>query len=102
MLYLKWDNKTAIRFINTGVWKDHVQNSSFAPFQRLVEITLGTNDKSQVKEFIDEDDLGSNYNRLTFSEKLEMEEIYPEECLDRLLPHYKFYNDKGIQKRYHL
>ena len=96
-LFRNGDNKTAIQiYKNTGVWKDHVQNSSFAPFQRLVEITLGTNDKSQVKEFIDEDDLGSNYNRLTFSEKLEMEEIYPEECLDRLLPHYKFYNDKGI------
>ena len=23
-----------------------------------------------------------------------MEEIYPEDCLERLLPHYKFYNDK--------
>ena len=64
--------------------------------RRLVEITLGTNDKSQVKDFIEEDDLGANYNKLTFSEKLEMEEIYPETCLDRLLPHYKFYNDKGI------
>jgi hypothetical protein len=91
------DNKTAIQiYKNTGVWKDHVQNSSFSPFKRLVEITLGTNDQTQVKEFIDEDNLGDNYNRLTISEKLEMEEIYPESCLERLLPHYKFYNNKGI------
>ena len=27
-----------------------------------------------------------------------MEEIYPENCLDRLLPHYKFYNDRGISE----
>jgi hypothetical protein len=91
------DNKTAIQiYKNTGVWKDHVQDSIFSPFKRLVEITLGTNDPKSVKQYIEEDDLGANYNKLTFSEKLEMEEIYPDNCLERLLPHYKFYNDKGI------
>ena len=91
------DNKTAIQiYKNTGVWKDHVQNSAFSPFKRLVEITLGTNDPKQIKQYIDEEDIGANYNKLTFSEKLEMEEIYPEDCLKKLLPHYKFYNDKGI------
>jgi RNase H-fold protein (predicted Holliday junction resolvase) len=96
-LFRNGDNKTAIQiYKNTGVWKDHVQNSSFSPFKRLVEITLGTNDKTQLKQFLEEDDLGSNYNKLTLSEKLEMEEIYPQDCLDRLLPHYKFYNDRGI------
>ena len=30
------------------------------------------------------------------TEKLEMEKIYPEKSLEKLLPHYKFYNDKGI------
>ena len=75
-MFRNGDNKTAIQiYKNTGVWKDHVQNSSFSPFRRLVEITLGTNDKKQVQEFIEEDDLGANYNKLTFSEKLEMEEI---------------------------
>lgn len=96
-LFRNGDNKTAIQiYKNTGVWKDHVQNSSFAPFKRLVQITLGTNDEKALKQFVEEDDLGSNYNKLTIQEKIEMEEIYPEECLDRLLPHYKFYNEKGI------
>ena len=96
-LFRNGDNRTAIQiYKNTGVWKDHVQNSTFSPFKRLVEITLGTNDKNALKQFLEEDDLGSNYNKLKFSEKLEMEEIYPENCLDRLLPHYKFYNDRGI------
>ena len=98
-IFRNGDNKTAIQiYKNTGVWKDHVQNSTFSPFSRLVEITLGTNDKNRLKQFLDEDDLGDNYNRLTNSEKLEMEEIYPENCLDRLLPHYKFYNDRGISE----
>jgi len=96
-LFRNGDNKTAIQiYKNTGVWKDHVQDSSFSPFKRLVEITLGTNDPNSVKQYIEEDNLGSNYNKVTSSEKLEMEEIYPENCLERLLPHYKFYNDKGI------
>ena len=96
-LFRNGDNKTSIQISkNTGVWKDHVQNSTFSPFKRLVEITLGTNDQNTLKQFLEEDDLGANYNKLTFSEKLEMEEIYPENCLDRLLPHYKFYNDRGI------
>ena len=30
------------------------------------------------------------------NEKLYMEDIYPEESLKKLLPHYKFYNNRGI------
>ena len=96
-IFRNGDNKTAIQiYKNTGVWKDHVAESQFSPFKRLVEITLGTNDPKSINQYIDEEDIGANYNKLQFSEKLEMEEIYPESCLDRLLPHYKFYNDKGI------
>jgi hypothetical protein len=96
-IFRNGDNKTAIQiYKNTGVWKDHVADSQFSPFKRLVEITLGTNDPKSVNQYIDEEDVGANYNKLKSSEKLEMEEIYPESCLDRLLPHYKFYNDKGI------
>jgi len=92
------DNKTAIQiYKNTGVWKDHVENSQFSPFKRLVEITLGTNDKNEIKKYIDEEEsLGSMYQKITSQQKLEMDEIYPEDCLKKLLPHYKFYNDKGI------
>ena len=98
-IFRNGDNRTAIQiYKNTGVWKDHVQNSVFYPFQRLVEATLGTNDPNKVKEFIEEDDLGANYNKLTNSEKLEMEEIYPEDCLARLLPHYNFYEKRGISR----
>ena len=92
-IFRNGDNKTAIQiYKNTGVWKDHVAESQFSPFKRLVEITLGTNDPKSINQYIDEEDIGANYNKLQFSEKLEMEEIYPESCLDRLLPHYKFYN----------
>ncbi len=91
------DNKTAIQiYKDSGVWKDYVEGSKFSPFQRLVEITLGTNDPNEVKKYIEEENVGSLYTKRKSSEKIQMEEIYPEECLSKLLPHYKFYNDKGI------
>ena len=98
-IFRNGDNQTAIQiYKNTGVWKDHVQGTVFAPFKRLVEITLGTNDSNEIKKYIDEDEslLGSTYENIHNQEKIEMDEIYPEDCLSKLLPHYKFYNDKGI------
>jgi hypothetical protein len=95
-IFRNGDNKTAIQiYKDTGVWKDYVQGSQFSPFQRLVEITLGTNDSNEVKKYLEEE-LDSFYTRKASEEKIEMEEIYPPDCLDKLLPHYKFYNDKGI------
>jgi len=94
------DNKTAIQiYKDTGVWKDYVEGSKFAPLKRLVEVTLGTNDPKEVDKYLEEDDLGSLYTRRISKEKIEMEEIYPPDCLSKLLPHYKFYNDKGISDK---
>ena len=96
-IFRNGDNRTAIQiYKDSGVWKDHVQNSPFSPLKRLVEMTLGTNDPKELKKYLEDDDIGSNYNKKKFSEKLEMEEIYPENCINKLLPHYKFYNDKNI------
>tara|TARA_B100001094_G_scaffold194299_1_gene188166 strand:+ start:11681 stop:12724 length:1044 start_codon:yes stop_codon:yes gene_type:complete len=98
-IFRNGDNKTAIQvYKNTGVWKDHVEGTSFSPLKRLVEITLGTNDISEIKKYMDEDEsqIGLMYTSNLNKEKIEMEEIYPESCLSKLLPHYKFYNDKGV------
>lgn len=99
-IFRNGDNKTAIQiYKNTGVWKDHVQNNQFSPFKRLVEITLGTNDPKILKEYTSEEHTGDQYERLISNpQKIEMEEIYKEEDLRKLLPHYKFYTDKGINK----
>lgn len=97
-LFRNGDNSTAIQiYKNTGVWKDYVQNSPYSPLQKLVEVTLGTNDPKIVKKYIEEEDIGSSYNRIESNEKIKMEEVYPEECLEKLLPHYKFYNERGIE-----
>ena len=98
-IFRNGDNKTAIQiYKNTGVWKDHVEGTSFSPLKRLVEITIGTNDSNEIKKYMDEDEstIGIMYSNNVNKEKIQMEEIYPESCLSKLLPHYKFYNDKGI------
>tara|TARA_Y100001937_G_scaffold20453_1_gene28492 strand:+ start:6348 stop:7388 length:1041 start_codon:yes stop_codon:yes gene_type:complete len=96
-IFRNGDNNTAIQiYKDTGVWKDYVEGSKFSPFQRLIEVTLGTNDPNEVKKYLEEDNMGVLYTKRKSSEKIQMEEIYPEDCLSKLLPHYKFYNDKGI------
>ncbi|MBL69622.1 MAG: hypothetical protein CMO74_14470 [Verrucomicrobiales bacterium] len=92
------DNQTALQiYKNTGVWKDYVQDTAFSPFKRLIEATLGTNDKSVVDKYINDEDAGLLYlKKTTAAPKIEMEEIYGDDMLERLLPHYKFYNNKGI------
>ena len=91
------DNRTAIQiYKDTGVWKDHVQDTKFMKFEVLVKKTLGTNNKEILKKYLKDGDFNSLENKRQVSEKIEMEEIFDKEILDRLLPHYKFYNDRGI------
>lgn len=95
-IFRNGDNQTAIQiYKDTGIWKDYVQQTPFMPFIKLVQMTLGTTDEKILKKYIKEQD-NFSFNRKEAVEKLEMEKIYPEESLDKLLPHYKFYNDKGI------
>jgi hypothetical protein len=100
-IFRNGDNKTALQiYKDTGVWKDYVEDTSFFPFRRLVEATLGTNDKKEISKYIDQEDESLLYSKTTAqAPKLEMEEVYGDIMLDRLLPHYKFYNNKGISTR---
>jgi hypothetical protein len=44
-LFRNGDNKTALQiYKNSGVWKDYVNNTSFMPFKKLVQLTLNSND----------------------------------------------------------
>tara|TARA_B100000212_G_scaffold342604_1_gene331203 strand:+ start:8037 stop:9086 length:1050 start_codon:yes stop_codon:yes gene_type:complete len=92
------DNPTALQiYKNSGVWKDYVQDTSFNSFKNLVKVTLGTSDPEEIKKYISSDNAFKYDGSVSKNvEKITMEEIYPESMLDRLLPHYKFYNNKGI------
>ncbi len=97
-IFRNGDNRTALQiYKDTGVWKDYVEDTSFFPFKRLIEATLGTNDKATLDKYLNEEDASLLYSKkISQAPKIEMEEVYRDIMLDRLLPHYKFYNDKGI------
>ena len=96
-LFRQGDNKTAIQiYKDTGVWRDYVNNTPPLRFERLVEKSTG-NDSIYVKKLLENKDTSSLLYKNLASPKLTMETIYSEDSLKKLLPHYRFYNDRGIE-----
>jgi len=97
-VYRGGDNPTALQiYKDTGAWKDYVQNTPFMPFKQLLVLTLNTNDPQELKKYLNKEETFFLTEKARNNiEKLEVEEVYPESILEKLLPHYKFYNDKGI------
>tara|TARA_Y100001938_G_scaffold151179_1_gene246953 strand:+ start:8245 stop:9279 length:1035 start_codon:yes stop_codon:yes gene_type:complete len=95
-IYRNGDNNTALQiYKDTGVWKDYVEQTPYMTFEKLLKVTLKTNDEEVIGNYIKEED-PFEFTNLKSTEKITMEKTYPESCLDRLLPHYKFYNDRNI------
>lgn len=97
-VYRNGDNKTALQiYKDTGAWKDYVQNTPFMPFKQLLVLTLNTNDPTELKKYLNkEESFFLTEKARSNIDKLQVEEVYPIEMLDKLLPHYKFYNGRGI------
>ena len=96
-LYRGGKNPTALQiYKDSGVWVDFVKNSAHLPFESLIEATLQTNDLEVIKKLTGGHDFSIERSSEIEKPKLEMEKTYPESVLSRLLPHYKFYNDKGV------
>ena len=97
-LYRNGDNRTALQiYKDTGAWKDYVANTPFMPFKQLLILTLNTNDPQELAKYLSkEETFFLTKNAKSRDDKLCMEEIYPESMLSKLLPHYKFYNGRGI------
>ena len=98
-VYRAGDNSTALQiYKDTGVWKDYVEDSQFMPFEALLKKTLNTNDGNAVKHYLK--DNGVNIGaRIKQKYLLKEEKTYPEKALNKLVPHYDFYLDKGISKK---
>lgn len=95
-LYRSGDNTTALKiYKNTGVWMDFVESKGSQPFESLVRMTVGDNqDFSDTLKKIRK----SGEYTAPKQDRIEMEESYSEEVLDKLFPNYKFYKDKGISE----
>lgn len=96
--YRSGDNSTALQiWKNSGVWRDFVEGSVPLPFVKLLEAHLGTNDKSVLGKYLSVDSfIGDTSREPNQEDRITMEKVFDEEILEDLFPHYKFYNDKGI------
>lgn len=96
-LYRGGKNPTALQiYKDSGVWVDYVKGEQHMPFKTLLEATLGTNDPEQISKLTGGYDFSLATEFSKKKPKTELEKVYPEEILDKLLPHYKFYNERGI------
>jgi len=96
-LFRGGDNKTAIQiYKDSGVWKDYVNQTPFMPFNKLVQATLGSNDEDFIEKSIVQNTLFSSAISKPIAPRIKMEKTYDISCLDRLLPHFDFYEKKGI------
>ena len=96
-LYRSGKNKTAIIiYKDSGVWKDYGADNESKPFKLLVEQTLKTNDPKILQEYVGK--ISENYKPREVEEKIQMEKIYPESYLDKLLPMRTFYLKKNISE----
>ena len=61
-------------------------------FKSLIEATLKTNDSNVIDKFTKGYDFSSSKKEpeIIVKPKIEMEKIYPDSILKKLLPHYKF------------
>jgi 5S rRNA maturation endonuclease (ribonuclease M5) len=98
-IYRQGDNKTALQiWKDTGIWKDFVANTGYQPFKRLVE--LSCNDDSKVSEFISSiEKKEESFITVTKAPKMESDQFFSHDEVKTLLPHYEFYNKKGISDK---
>ena len=98
-LYRSGKNKTAlIIYKDTGVWKDFGADNEAKPFSALVKQTLKTEDPNVINKYVDYTTKPLDLTKKV-EEKIEMEKIYPESYLDKLLPVRDFYLKKHISEQ---
>lgn len=90
-------NTSVIIYKDTGVWKDYGGDNQAKPFTALVKETLKTEDPKILKKYIH--DPVQDFKAKPPIEKIEMEKIYPESHLQKLLPMFSFYEKKGISEK---
>jgi hypothetical protein len=88
-------NTSLIIYKDSGVWRDFGGDNQAKPFTALIKETLKTEDPIRLKEYLI--DNPEQYQPSKHQEeKIEMEKIYPESHLDKLLPMTTFYEKRGI------
>ena len=98
-VYRNGNNPSSLMiYKDTGVWRDFVENKTPMPFRRLVELTLNTRDANIVNKYVDYQNSTESEDKNYKKEILEMERIYPNDCLKKLFPNFSFYEKRGIDE----
>lgn len=97
--YRDGDNRTALQiWKDTGVWRDFVQGTTYQPLKKLIELSCVDDDR--ISEILDSlEDKNDSFIPSIKAPKMEIEQFFTHEDIGTLLPHYKFYNDKGISEK---
>jgi len=88
-------NTSLIIYKDSGVWRDFGGDEQAKPFAALVKETLKTEDPKALKEYL----INNPNQKESFTPKeevIEMEKIYPESYLEKLLPMKTFYEKRGV------
>ena len=88
-------NTSVIIYKDSGVWRDFGADSTSKPFNALVQETLKTDDPKILNQYLSYTPKHQVKTKNP-EEKIEMEKIYPESHLSKLLPIKTFYEKKGI------
>lgn len=89
-------NTSLIIYKDSGVWKDFGLDNQAKPFNALVKETLKTNDPKILSTYLINNE---TVHTKPQQERIEMEKIYPESYLDKLLPMKTFYEKRGISEK---
>lgn len=99
-VYRGGDNETALQiYKNTGVWKDYVEDTPFYPFKSLVEKSAADFESKDFDKIVKKLEEGGEVLTKAGKGKSKLDspdKIYPDEVLETFLPHYTFYNDRGV------
>lgn len=96
-LFRGGDNMTAIQiFKDSGVWRDFVEDTPPSPFFKLLQAHFNTKDNKVIGRFLQGEYLSTNKEAEPTEKKVTMPTVFEKSLLEDLLPHYKFYNNKGI------
>ena len=96
-LYRGGNNPTALMiYKDTGVWTDFVKNTPRMPFKHLVSITLKSTDEAKINEFIGS---LSSESKSYIKPKMSAEKTYDISILQKLIPHYIYYINKGVDEQ---
>lgn len=82
------NDNSLIIYKDSGCWNDYGANLYSQPIRRLLELSGMKN--------ISIEDIPDSTQPVNIVQDSQIEKIYPDSILSKLLPHYKFYNNRGI------